>query len=144
IVYILKANGKAVPQGMPLFTYEVEAAGRISQACLDSIVRTGQWERDMIVFHLLKYKDRKYVPEINEPISQNNSGENFSTWAVKKLSDESLNTEEKPSLTRGRRFKISFGPNQQWEGVYWGKDELGHVVAHDTHDKWSVMHLDLN
>ncbi|MBN1868369.1 hypothetical protein JW916_13870 [Candidatus Sumerlaeota bacterium] len=46
-------------------------------------------------------------------------------------------------LTRGRRFSIKFG-NRGWEAVYWGEDEQGSVVAHNTNGQWSLMHLDLS
>lgn len=153
IVYQLRENGKAVPQGMPLYTYEVEPVGRLTPGSLEHLVQSQRWERDVIVFHLLKYKDRKHIPTIVEqaPPSTGMSSESVNTWAVQKmLADEQRPTAaaevgtDRPALTRGRKLTIAFGPNQKWEAVYWGKDELGHVVAHSTHDKWSLMHLDLN
>ncbi len=149
IVYVLKESGRAVPQGMPLANYEVEPVGRLSAGCLDQLVSGGKWERDMIVFHLVKYKDRSHIPDITNiegPIPGTSSDATVSSWMIRKPDPVDLHApaEEKPALTRGRQMVIKFGPNQKWDAVYWGKDELGHVVAHNTHDKWSLMHLDLN
>jgi len=43
----------------------------------------------------------------------------------------------------GRKFKIKFG-DRDWEAIYWGKDDLGSIVAHCTNRVWSIMHLDLS
>ncbi|MCC5878036.1 MAG: hypothetical protein JJU11_17600 [Candidatus Sumerlaeia bacterium] len=158
IVYQLQKNGTAKPHGMPLYAYEVEPVGRVSQACIEQVVKTGEWERDMIVFHLLKYRDRVHIPVIDEDAPEENdtvnSSDNVSRISVSKLPPEQLAPdapevhdppkEDKPALVRGRRVSINFGGNQAWEAIYWGKDELGHVVVHNTHDKWSLMHLDLD
>ena len=50
---------------------------------------------------------------------------------------------ERNGVTRGRRVLIHFGPGKAWEAVYWGQDDQGAVVAHRTHNRWSLMHLDL-
>lgn len=160
IVYQLQGDGTARPHGMPLYAYEVEPVGRISSSCLDQLVKSARWERDMIVFHLLKYKDRVHIPRIDQQGREGDerevaSSDNVSRWSVQKLAPEQLDPsahheretpgqEEKPALVRGRKFSISFGGQQRWDAIYWGKDELGHVVVHNTHDKWSLMHQDLN
>ena len=161
IVYQLMDTGRAVPQGIPLYNYEVEAVGRLSEMHLSQLVTGNRWDRDMIVFHLVKYKDIAYIPKHIDGTSQaSGSGvhalptlEGRSSAQVARPSESFLRTEgavsvaqevEKPRETRGRRLTIDFGPNRRWDAVYWGKDELGHVVAHHTHEKWSLMHLDLN
>ncbi len=172
IVYLLRADGTAEAKGVPLFSYEIEPIGRLSSGCLQTLATENRWDRDMMVFHLLKFKDRRFIPTIQERASTDLAPreETFTQWAVKKLneqdvievpgSDEDLDdvTEapaasqtpepqpepEEKKLARGRKFTVAFGPNQKWEAVYWGKDELGHVVAHHTHEKWSLMHLDLD
>lgn len=50
---------------------------------------------------------------------------------------------EREQIARGRRVLIHFGPGKAWEAVYWGQDDQGAVVAHRTHNRWSLMHLDL-
>ncbi|CAN5346886.1 hypothetical protein BH09SUM1_BH09SUM1_32340 [soil metagenome] len=156
IVYRLLDTGKSAPHGMPLANYTVEPIGRMTEVVLNQIVATNRWERDMVVFHLLKYKDRVHVPHVlpHEELDRDRLGssETVSSWAVQKLTAAELNANGPPApvldkttaLARGRRLMIEFGPNQKWDAVYWGKDELGHVVAHNTHEKWSLMHLDLN
>lgn len=153
IVYILDAKGRANPQGIPLENYGVEPVGRLSSSCMELVVSNNRWERDMIIFHLLKYRDRAYVPTITEnphdaePIA---NSEHLSQMSVQKLTPAMLQPDykdeepEKPALIRGREMTIEFGPGRKWKAIYWGKDELGHVVAHNTHDSWSLMHLDLN
>lgn len=161
IVYQLMDTGRAVPQGIPLYNYEVEAVGRLSELHLSQLVGSNRWDRDMIVFHLVKYKDIAYIPKLIDGTSQaSGSGvhalpslEGRSSATVQRPGEALLRSEgavsvaheaEKPRETRGRRLTIDFGPNRSWDAVYWGKDELGHVVAHHTHEKWSLMHLDLN
>lgn len=148
IVYVLNKSGHISPQGMPLDTYDVEPIGRLSQGVFEQLVKSGRWERDMMVFHLLKYKDHVHIPPItneDEPIGPP-SGDRVTKMSVRNFEgEESQRAQvegEKPAFERGRRLTIEFGP-QKWEAVYWGKDELGHVVAHNTHDKWALMHLDL-
>jgi hypothetical protein len=159
IVYQLTETGRAIPHGMPLYNYEVEPVGRLSASCLEQLVASNTWDRDMIVFHLVKFKDRVHVPRITateDAQRSSGSGDTFSSWAARKLAANELeepaiapSTGSAPALAkseplvRGRRLTISFGPNQRWEAVYWGKDELGHVVAHHTHERWALMHLDL-
>jgi len=46
-------------------------------------------------------------------------------------------------LRRGHRIKLMFG-HKSWEAVYWGQDHKGPVVAHNTHRRWTLMHLDLD
>ena len=36
------------------------------------------------------------------------------------------------------------GRNRAWEAVYWGRDEQGPVIAHNTSGQWTLMHLDLD
>ncbi len=148
IIYMLRQSGRIAAQGMPLYNYEIEPIGRLSHTCFDHLVKSDKWERDMMVFHLLKYKDHIHIPHIDEDKNITRaSGETFSQWAVQKLPADQVDSaskNEKPQLSRGRRMTIEFGPNQRWEAVYWGKDELGYVVAHNTHDRWALMHLDLD
>ncbi|MCC6546893.1 hypothetical protein IT570_06960 [Candidatus Sumerlaeota bacterium] len=155
VVYMLKPTGRAAPQGMPLGNYDVETVGRLTQGMLDQITSSGRWDRDMIVFHLLKFKDHVHVPEIsvNAPVAPSEvpipgtQEATVSSWTIKKPTSSDLHApvEEKPALSRGREFTIQFGgAHQRWSAVYWGKDEMGHVVAHKTHEKWTLMHLDLN
>ncbi len=147
IVYTLKETGRVTPQGIPLYNYDVDPIGRLTQGCFDQLVRTGRWERDMIIFHLLKYKDRVHVPRISEAEPRPSSGDSITHVPMNMLNASEAahsqkESEDEPAFKRGRRLTIQFG-DQKWEAIYWGKDELGHVVAHHTHGKWALMHLDL-
>ncbi|MBI3737286.1 hypothetical protein HY256_12340 [Candidatus Sumerlaeota bacterium] len=51
--------------------------------------------------------------------------------------------QESKKIRRGQRITLKFG-DKSWEAVYWGRDQKGPVVAHNTHRRWSLMHLDLN
>lgn len=153
IVYLLRENGRVNPQGIPLQNYEVTPVGRLTGPVFDQMIASGKWERDVIVFHLLKLKDRAHIPAHNPDAqsvpSQSSSGfssETVSLAGFRRSSEDKAGevpNDAKPPLTRGRKLTISFGGAQRWESVYWGKDELGHVVAHNTHDAWALMHLDL-
>lgn len=146
IVYMLRNSGRVSAQGIAVSNYDVEPIGRLSPAVFDSLVQNNAWERDMMVFHLLRYKDRTHIPEIVSQEQPPSRAETYSRHQVRKLeTDETLFEEpEKPKLVRGRQLTIQFSPGQKWSAVYWGQDELGHVVAHHTHDKWALMHLDLD
>lgn len=158
IVYMLRHTSEAVPEGIPLYNYEAEPIGRLSPALLEQMIRSGRWDRDMMVFHLLKFKDHLHIPQIDlntQPTSQQiPSSDRVSKWTVPKIESVPFtpNTHlppsppepEKSAMTRGRRMTIGFGPSKQWDAIFWGKDEMGHVVVHQTHGKWTLMHLDLN
>ena len=46
-------------------------------------------------------------------------------------------------ISREEFDDIRFG-NNVWDAIYWGKDDQGHVVAHQTNNQWALMHLDLD
>ena len=135
LVYALSPNGRVKPQGIPIANYDVRPLGRIAPNYLDQLATNLRWDRDLVVFHLLDYEDVRLIPEVYEPV-----GESKSSTAIPLAN---LNTPPPEQLlVRGRRVSIKFG-NTGWEAVYWGKDELGSIVAHKTHEKWALMHLDL-
>jgi hypothetical protein len=46
---------------------------------------------------------------------------------------------------RGQCLAIKFGKKgEAWDAIYWGRDQQGTVVAHDTNGHWTLMHLDLS
>ncbi len=162
IVYMLKEQGRLAPQGIPLYSYDVEPIGRLSQLCLDQMMKSNLWERDMIVFHLLKYRDCSHVPAAGKgaqttgyssaTASAQSTNPSFGETDLDDDFDipgevESAGNEDASAnsqLTRGRQLVIQFDKSRKWNAIYWGKDELGHVVAHNTHDEWTLMHLDLD
>ncbi|MDX2177212.1 MAG: hypothetical protein SF028_12165 [Candidatus Sumerlaeia bacterium] len=135
LVYALTPSGRVKPQGIPIANYDVRAIGRIAPNYLDHLATNLRWERDLVIFHLLDYEDVRLIPEVFESGGESKSSSavplpNFTTPPPEQL------------LVRGRRVSIKFG-STGWEAVYWGKDELGSIVAHRTHERWALMHLDL-
>lgn len=135
LIYLLQPDGRVAPQGMALFSYEVRAIGELPPEFVDRMGRTNRWERDVIVFHLSHFDYCALIPHPAGMDSRVTSGS-----GVPKISLAAL---ESPQLERGRFIRVSFGKGQEWHAVYWGEDELGTIVAHDTNRKWTLMHLDL-
>jgi hypothetical protein len=133
IVYVLRPTGKAAPEGIALYAYEAKKLGLLAPEYLEQLQRTLRWDRDVIVFHLDKLEYRDLVPV---PAETTGPRPDPPTAAL-------LQSGAGRELARGRRIRISFGPGKSWEAVYWGKDLLGHVLAHRTHNQWALMHLDL-
>ena len=137
VVYMLEEDGTAKPQGMPLYNYDILPVGLMSRKHLSLIAQASAWERDLIVFNLTRYEDREKIPpytgEMEAPTEQ----------AARPDPREMKAQGDDDQLVRGRRISIPFGEGKTWEAVYWGKDELGDVVAHKTHGTWSLMHLEL-
>lgn len=141
LVYMLGADGRVTPQGIPLVSYDTRPIGRLAPTYLDQLTSRLKWDRDLVVFHLLDYEDRLLVPHV---VRTSSSDDNVRvSQVVAKLPPSATETTSSPH-TRGRRLTVAFGKDRLWEAVYWGKDELGHVVAHKTHENWALMHLDLN
>ncbi len=138
VVYMLAEDGTAKPQGMPLYNYDILPVGRMDRRHLGLIMQAGAWERDLIVFNLARYEDRDKIPhytgEMEAPTEQ----------AARPDPREMKAQGDEEKLVRGRELSIAFGPDKTWTAVYWGKDELGDVVAHKTHGKWALMHLELD
>ena len=129
-VYVLHPSGKIIPQGICLYAYERMKIGHIPESYLERFDNSIYWDRDLILYHLdelgFSYLLPRPGPSIEKP---------------KKDSVERSKKQGK-KLTRGKIITIEIGKNK-WEAVYWGKDSLGTVLAHNTNGKWSLMHLDL-
>lgn len=140
VVYLLRGDGSIKAQGVALQIYEVRKIGQLPRDIMESMGARGTWERDEIIFHLDAVEHCRLVPQPDttqyDPMATSRL-----SGAFRKVIDEKK--KEGKDLVRGRRLNISFGKGQSWEAVYWGEDELGHVVAHHTHEKWALMHLDL-
>lgn len=134
LVYILQPDGRVQPQGVALQSYDTRPIGRLAPTYLDQLTARQRWERDLVIFHLLDFEDRALVPVVTATPSSE---------AVPLPVIPKGPTGDAGPMTRGRRLTIAFSPQQKWDCVYWGTDELGTVVAHHTHDRWSLMHLDL-
>ncbi len=167
IVYTLHPNGTVTAEGIALYAYKVKVIGRLSPAALEKLEKTMRWERDAIVFHLSAYEYCSLIPspaapaagEVSRPPTASGASAPSppartsptplplrpATETPPSAAPPSAPaTKEKERLVRGRRLQVSFGPGKSWEAVYWGRDVIGHVVAHHTHDTWALMHLDLD
>jgi len=147
IVYALRANGKVRPEGIALYAYEAKKIGRLPQDLFEEVQKALRWDRDAICFHLDKYEYCSLIPLMERPAgmaaSAGAAGSDPTKKAVAPDPPTSPLLDPARELIRGRRVYISFGPGKTWEAVYWGKDLLGHVVAHRTHNEWALMHLDI-
>lgn len=147
IVYALRSNGKLRPEGIALYAYEAKKLGRIPEDIFEDIQKTLRWDRDAICFHLEKYEYCSLIPMSERPPSTDSapaaSGQDPKAKVVMPDPPTSPLLDPARELVKGRRIYISFGPGKTWESVYWGKDLLGHVVAHHTNNEWALMHLDI-
>lgn len=131
VIYLLLPDGRVLAQGIALSNYEVKVIGTLPTEFMLRIQRRQRWDRDEVVYHLESFDYCRLIPH---PTTQD----------IEVSTPRPARREEEPkTLVAGRRFSINFG-NQEWHAVFWGEDELGPVVAHNTHDRWAVMHLDLN
>lgn len=148
IVYQLHRDGSAQPQGMALASYEVRVIGRLPPEFVLRLHRRQRWERDEIVFHLDSFDYCAFIPPIEtapaRPVPALPPGP---ATPLAGASYEALApppVAQPPQLEQGRRVQVSFGPDKQWAAVYWGEDDLGPLVVHQSGGRWALMHLDLN
>ncbi len=141
VIIMMLPDGSVIPQGVNLLHYEVRAVGTLPPEFLLRIQRRKTWERDEIVFHLSAFDYCQFIPHPapNTIEKGRSSAEHSLSGVVRKLP---TNQEEPRRMITGREFTINFG-QQEWHAVYWGEDDLGTVIAHNTNDTWALMHLDL-
>jgi hypothetical protein len=158
LVLILCPNNAVKVQGVALEGYEVEEIGTLPPAWVDRLQAEQRWERDLIVFHCYRYEDVCKVPTADatedfrmEPPSAHNAPAEQEATATQGAGTQTASVQtaaeghpdkENGALRRGQRLQIKFG-NNTWDAVYWGKDDQGQVIAHQTYERWSLMHLDL-
>lgn len=136
IVYQLHRDGTAQAEGLALASYEVRVIGRLPPEFVLRLQRRQRWVRDEIIFHLDSFDYCAFVPVIDP---------NAARPAAAQLPAAPTPTPAAaPKLEQGRRVQVSFGPDKQWAAVYWGADDLGPLVVHQSGGRWALMHLDLN
>ena len=127
LIYHLRPDGTVTPEGIYLHAYRCETLGCLNSEALEEMQRSMRWERDRIVERLSSEEKVRLIPLL-------------SSKAIKmEVSEPPRNRD---SLERGRLLKVRIG-DRIWEGVYWGSDELGQIVAHNTNKVWTLMHLNL-
>jgi len=126
MIYHLRHDGLVEPQGIYIYAYCCEPLGSVPYDVLQEMQKTMRWERDRIISHLTSEEKSKLIPLLT-PAS------------IQRVEEFPRRRE---SLERGRLLRIRIG-DRAWEAIYWGSDELGHIVAHNTHGNWTLMHLNL-
>lgn len=161
LFYFLEPDGTVAPRGIFLQQYDAIRIGHLPEPLFAEMRNAGRWERDAIIFHLERYDFATYVhkvaahqegrtPQKTAPAPRvtSESTETLSDITPAAMDEPEAQPEReveapREMLERGRLFRISFG-GKAWEAVFWGKDEIGQVVAHDTNREWQLMHLDLD
>ncbi|NUP89507.1 MAG: hypothetical protein HUU25_06775 [Candidatus Sumerlaeia bacterium] len=136
VVYMLQRDGSLAPKGIPLAAHGARVIGRLPAQMTRTTCQQMAWDRDMIVFHLYEYGDTARVP--HPTVARNHEGKAVTVHHA----SESPERESANPLRRGRRFAVMFG-ERRWEAIYWGHDDQGALVAHNTTGEWGLMHLDL-
>jgi len=132
VVYSVEPGGRLQPKGICLFAYEPQRLGLLADGILKWMEQRMRWERDALVYHLDNLADVEKIAVLN---AQANGVANGN-----KLNGN--NGRKNGELVRGQTFTVKMGAHQ-WHGVYWGRDSLGTIVAHNTLRKWTLMHLEL-
>ncbi len=127
LIYHLCPDGTIQPEGIYLYGYLSEPLGRVTLEVLGEMQQTMHWERDRIIYHLSSYEKARLIPLLSPS---------------KKVAMPTEPLRKRNSLERGRRLRVKIG-HRLWEAVYWGSDELGQIVAHNTNKIWTLMHLNL-
>lgn len=155
LLYFLEPDGTVAPRGIFLQQYDAQHIGHLPEPLFAQMRDAGTWDRDAVIFHLERYEFASYVRQVaahQEGRTPGNTAHRTSPSAdarhtptpVDVQVEEESKEPAKPKdmLERGRVLRINVG-GKVWESVYWTRDEMGPIVAHDTHKEWSLMHLDL-
>ncbi|MCE5231442.1 hypothetical protein LLG95_17840 [bacterium] len=162
LVYTLLPGGMVKLQGVALNGHSVQEIGTIGQPYFDQLQSQMRWNRDLIVFHCYRYEDVAKIPAAPgavesvpasgpepQPVRVSTANPSYTTAAQPSPQQAYQPAPPPPpedprkSLKRGQRIQVRFG-HKAWDAVYWGQDDQGQVVAHQTYNNWSLMHLDLD
>ncbi|MBX7245332.1 MAG: hypothetical protein K1X53_07520 [Candidatus Sumerlaeaceae bacterium] len=163
LFYFLEPHGVLAARGIFLEQYERTKIGKIPVPLLENMRANQRWDYDAIVFHLDSYELAQHVRRLGSPHAVTHTAHTrraapataSPTIAPQQPAPIAPEVETQPEvspeppaaapremLERGRVLKINVG-GRIWESVYWTKDEIGPIVAHDTNKEWALMHLDL-
>jgi hypothetical protein len=174
LFYFLEPDGSLEPRGIFLEQYETQRIGMLPRELFDEMRRSRTWDRDAILYHLDQFEFRALVPHVSIPSPQPSgqsapalaptppppprpAARASASRAADKHPPAPIPKEHRPErrqdstarsaprepLERGRIIKINIG-GRNWEAVFWTRDEIGPIVAHDTNREWALMHLDLS
>ena len=155
LLLVLYPNHGVKAQGIALEGHQVEELGCLPSVWMDRLQSEMRWDRDLIVFHCYCYEDVAKIPAIEssgEPRGEVRRAPSPEPEpsplpvpeprTVVEATPPTPPEKTNGHLRRGQRMQVRFGSNL-WDAVYWGKDDQGQVIAHQTYEKWSLMHLDL-
>ncbi|MGI8906663.1 MAG: hypothetical protein ACR2IE_09260 [Candidatus Sumerlaeaceae bacterium] len=159
LLYFLEPDGTVAPRGIFLQQYDSQHIGHLPEPLFAQMRESGSWDRDAVIFHLERYEFASVVRQVAShqegrmpgrtsgaaiseahPSEPSLAAETADTPADIEVAPEPAKPRD--MLERGRVLRINVG-GKVWESVYWASDEMGPIVAHDTHKEWSLMHLDL-
>lgn len=139
IVLMVKADGTLEPKGVSIYAYQWQQIGSVPGDLLAQMTRRMRWERDALLYHLDRYEYAKLIP--NQEAPPQKPGQ-VSPVTKTSRANSRVGSAGEPGLERGRVISITTG-DKTWDAVYWGSNNMGAIVAHNTHKTWSLMHLDL-
>lgn len=137
--YELCAEGALEARGVDVRQLGPRLLGRLDSDVFNKMIHAREWDRDAIVFYLEDWTMGCYVPPVD-------------MLAVEAVASLGVTPAEPmpvasavptvSNMPRGTRFSVQMGENV-WDAVFWGRDNRGSVVAHDTEGSWYLIHLDL-
>ncbi len=139
IVLMVKPDGTLEPKGVSLYAYQWQQIGSVPDDLLAQMIRRMRWERDALIYHLDHYEYAKLIP--NQKASSQKP-EQVPPLTTASRANSQVESARGHTLQRGRVISIATG-DKTWDAVYWGSNNMGAIVAHNTHKTWSLMHLDL-
>jgi hypothetical protein len=158
LMLALFPNHQLKTQGIALEGHQIDEIGCVPPEALDRLQREMRWSRDLLVFHCYSLRDAERIPQQIAPppaaatpdrVTGDDSAPDNGNAAPPPAPAASAAARPAPAepkangaLRRGQRLQIQFG-DKTWYAVYWGKDDQGQVVAHQTNRDWSLIHLDL-
>lgn len=159
MVYSLLADGKVRIEAVQLDEHEISELGVLPATELKRLQTKMLWTHAQVVDNCAREEDKERIPEpacAEDEAPPQAAPRPAPTPRANDTVDEMMDNEsasvvepprpsgpKKLKIRRGQRLRLKFG-DRAWDAVYWGKDSTGTVVAHNTHDRWTLMHLDLN
>lgn len=146
VVLVPGPHGMLKTQGLELQNYQVEEIGLLTPKYFDKLQLEMRWNRDLIIFHCYSVEDAEKVQlpncEVCPHFEEKAKAEAAHAAAPKAAAPHPPAAPDR-SLRRGQRLQIMMG-GKSWNAVYWGKDDGGHVVAHNTVGAWALMRFNLD
>ncbi len=138
VIYILLED-RVSPQGLFLSMYRREVAGKLPSHIFKKIKETLKWSREDIEPFLNDEKYKELLPQPKESVKIVKSASE-----IPEIKENGEVTQENIKyIPHGQELIFEIGNQKKWKAVYWMKDELGYVVAHNTNGNWQLMHIDL-